>query len=168
MEHPRGNGVGKSAGRVRAAVGIGKIGLHVENGRSVHKIGAAHNEHRPFAGIFDPLELHAGETDVVRAEGAAARKHADALVAAEPRRAHGGGERLTLAHRGGKLPEKPDMGKLLQPAHGVSAAVFRAEYYPRFKRLGKSALLGNAELRREIRADMRHRVHENAVRCMHR
>ena len=162
MEHPRGNGVGKSAGRVRAAVGIGKIGLHVENGRSVHKIGAAHNEHRPFAGIIDPLELHAGETDVVRAEGAAARKHA------EPRRAHGRGERFTLAHRGGKLPEKPDMGKLLQPAHGVRAAVFRAEYYPRFKRLGKSALLGNAELRREIRADMRHRVHENAVRCMHR
>ena len=73
-------------------------------------------------------------------EGAAARKHADALVAAEPRRAHGRGERLTLAHRGGKLPEKPDMGKFLQPAHGVRAAVTPDRILPALRASWESPL----------------------------
>ena len=144
---------GKAARRLGMRIGVGEIGLDVEDRRTVHQIRARNMQHRPLGrAVFDAVQADRGQADGVRPEGRAGREHADAAVAAELGRTDG--RRPALAHRFGELPDEPEMRVFLDAAQRVCVAVFRLENDAR-RHVGKAALARDAELGRKIRADAR-------------
>ena len=147
----------KAAERLRMRVRVRKIRLDVENRRAVHQVRARDMQHRAVRRVgLHAVKPHRGQSDLVRAERRACRKHADALVAAQFGRAHSRGPALT--HRGGKLPDQPQVRETLYAAQRIRVAVFRLEYNAR-RYVRQSTLPRNAEFGGEIAAYPRNNVH---------
>ena len=72
------------------AIGKGDVGLDVEDGRVVAQIGSQNVDDRTVFGVLNVVELYAGESQRVRAEGAARCKDTHALYAAQAWRSHRG------------------------------------------------------------------------------
>ena len=149
--------VRESAPGVGVGVHIGQIRLDVEDRRAVQKVRAADDQ----LAVFDARQLHAGKPQRVRAVGAAGRKDAAALVAAQARRAHGGPPafaRGILCRHGGKLPDQPQPVIPLDADQRVRVTVFRLKHDARRQLRHQPALPRDAEFIRKIRADMRNRM----------
>ena len=136
---------GKALGGIRVAVGIGDVRLDVVNGGAIHQVGTAHDEHRAnVRPVLDAFQTHAGKAQRIGTEGRPGGEHAHAGVAAQTRRAYSGGP--AVPHRAGELPHQPDVAEILQPAHGVGAAVFRGKDHLAPQAVHQPALPRDAEL----------------------
>ena len=93
---------------------------------------------------LDAFQLHAGKAQGVGPEGGPGGEHAHAGIAAQTRRPNGGGP--AVPHRAGELPHQPDVAEILQPAHGVGAAVFRGKDHLAPQAVHQPALPRDAEL----------------------
>ena len=170
--------------RVGMAIGEGDVGLDVEDGRAVAQVGAAHVDDGAFRRALDALELHAAQTQGIRAEGAARGEHADALRAAKPRRAHGRRpfrRRARLAGLAGsagfagnaiggrvlgdvgrpaaglavlELPQEPQVRELVESRDGGVLGVFRLENDTPLQMRGDKTVARDAEFLRHVRAYM--------------
>jgi len=106
------------------AVCIRKIRLNIEDGRSADQIGAPDVKHRPLRCVpLDARQRHGGQPQPVRPEGRPGGKHAHAGVA--PQTGRPNSRRPVLPQRSVKLPDQPDVGKILQPPQGLRLAVGR-------------------------------------------
>ena len=144
-------GVREAAGGVRVAVAVGNVGLDVKNRCAIHQVCAAYVQNRAeFPGLLHAQKADAGQPQIVGAEGGAGGKDAHPGVPAQPRRAHGG--RPALADSLGKLPDDPQMGKVLNAPQSVGIAEFRLEDDGGAKGLHKSALPRDAELGGKVTA----------------
>ena len=136
----------------RVAVGVGNVGLDVQNGRSVHQIGAQDPQHgAPVRRPLHSRQLYAGEGNGVGPEGRAGGEHAHPGVSAQPGRADGGGP--VLPHRLVEDPHQPDVGKALQPPKGVLILKFGLKHNGGLQSVYQPALPGNAEFCGKIAVD---------------
>ena len=144
--------VGESPGGLRVAVGVGKVGLDVQNRRAVHQICPRHTQHMPVLGmLLNSQKPHRGQPDGIWPEGRAGGKDADAAVSSQLWRAHGGGP--GIAYGLGKLPDQPQMGKLLQPTQRKRVPVFRLEDNQRLQRIDQAALARDTKLGGKVCVD---------------
>ena len=140
------------AAGVRPRVGIGQVGLDVQQRRAALHIHARNVQHRPVARVrLDRLQLHAGQADGIRPVGRPRGEHAHPPVAAQTRRPY---RRRPAPVRGRrKQPEQPDMRNRLQPAERFAHAVFRLKHDPPRQRRTGRALAGQTEFCWEVRID---------------
>lgn len=118
--------VSVAAGGVRVAVAVGNVGLDVENRGAVHQVCTAHVQNRAeFPGLLHTQKADAGQPQIVGAERGTGGEDAHPGVSAQPGRAHGG--RPALPDSFGKLPDEPQMGKVLNAPQSVGIAEFRLE-----------------------------------------
>ena len=145
--------VDKAAAGSRMAVGIGNVGLDVENGRAIHQVGSTHVYHRPAGRVpLHMIETHRREADAVGTEWRARGKHPYPLVASQQGRAHHeAGSCMTI---GRKMPQQPQVIKLLDATQGVTLAVTGLKSDCTRQLLDEATLLGNAKLRCKRRVKM--------------
>ena len=137
-------GIRKAAGGIRVAVAVGNVGLDIKNRGAIHQIRAAHVQNRTeFPGLLHAQKTDAGQPQIVGAEGGAGGKDAHPGVPAQPGRAHGG--RPALADSLGKLPDDPQVGKILNAPQGVGVAEFRLKDNGGAEGFYKPALPGDTE-----------------------
>ena len=137
-------GVCEAAGGVRVAVAVGNVGLDVENRGAVHQVRTAHMQNRAeFPGLLHAQKADAGKPQIVGAERGTGGKDPHSGVSAQPGRAHGG--RPALADGLGKLPDEPQMGKVLNAPQSVGIAEFRLEDDGGAEGFHQPALPGDAE-----------------------
>ena len=137
-------GVRKAAGGVRVAVAVGNVGLDVENRGAVHQVRTAHVQNRAeFPGLLHTQKADAGQPQIVGAERGTGGEDAHPGVSAQPGRAHGG--RPALPDSFGKLPDEPQMGKVLNAPQSVGIAEFRLEDDGGAEGFHQPALPGDAE-----------------------
>ena len=154
--------VGESAGGLRVAVAVAEIGLDVIDGGAVHEIRPGDVEQRPQSGVkLHPLQPHGGQADGVGAEGGAGGKDPYAGIPAQPGRTDRGGPLFPDSL--GELPQKPDMGKILQSPHRVGVSKFRHELDHGLQAVHQAALPGDAELGGKVGVDMGDMVHRSLV-----
>ena len=157
---------GKAFGSVRVTVGVGDIGLDVIDGGAVHQVSPAHQQDGAhLRAHLDAFQLHAGKAQGVGPEGGPGGEHAHAGIAAQTRRPNGGGP--AVPHRAGELPHQPDVAEILQPAHGVGAAVFRGKDHLAPQAVHQPALARDAELGGEGGADMGDDLEGHFFGCRH-
>ena len=143
---------GKASHRLRTAVGVGNIGLDIIDGTAIHQIGPGDMDHRSLRGVqFHPFQPHAAQPDGIGPERRTGGKDPHAGIAPQTRRAHRG--RPVLAHRLGKLPDEPQVGKTLQPPQGVGIAVLRLKDNGGFQLLHQAALPRDTKLGGEVAVD---------------
>ena len=157
---------GKAAKGFRVAVGIGNVGLDVQNGGAVHQVGPLDPEHRALGGLADACQLHAGQGDGVGPEGGAGGKDPHPGVAPQPGRTHRGGPGLPDGPV--KDPDQPDVGEILQPPQGVGIPIGGFKDNISFQLLHQAALAGNAEFFGKIAADMGDGMHGIFLRLGHK
>ena len=127
------------------AVAVGNVGLDVENRGAVHQIPAAHVQNRAeFPGLLHTQKTDAGQPQIVGAEGGAGGEDPHPGVSTQPGRAHGG--RPALPDGLGKLPDDPQMGKVLNAPQSVGVAEFRLKDNGGAEGFHKPALPGDTEL----------------------
>ena len=137
-------GVRKAAGGFRLAIGIGDIGLDVEDGRAVHQVSPGYMDHRAILGsFFYPQKPNAGKPQIVGSERGAGSEHAQPGIPPQPGRPYSRGP--SASYRFGKLPDDPQMAKALKPPQGIFVAVFRLKDDGRAKLLHQAALPGDAK-----------------------
>lgn len=137
-------GVRKAAGGVRVAVAVGNVGLDIENRGAVHQVRTAHMQNRAeFPGLLHAQKADAGQPQIVGAERGTGGEDPHPDVSAQPGRAHGG--RPALPDSFGKLPDEPQMGKVLNAPQGVGIAEFRLEDDGGAEGFHQPALPGDAE-----------------------
>ena len=145
-------GVGESSRCLRVGIGVGNVGLDVENGGAVHQVGAAHMKNGTILpGMLYPQKPDAGQPQIVGPEGRTGGENPHPGVASQPGRPDSGGPALT--DRLGKLPDQPQVGKFFNPPQGIGIPVFRLEHHGGAQILHQSALPGDAELGGEITAN---------------
>ena len=99
---------GEAAGGLRAAVGVGEIGLDVEDRRAVHQVGPGDEQRRALAlELLRAQQPHAAQPQGVGAEGRARGEDPHAHIPAEPRRAYRGRPALPVGR--GKMPDQPEV-----------------------------------------------------------
>ena len=115
------DGLGEATRGFGVGVRVRQVGLDIDDGRSVHQIGARDDNFGPFRPIdINALNFDAGERDRVRAEARPGRENAEALVAAEPWGANGRAPGAADILR--KNPHNPQMAKTFQTPQGVGIA----------------------------------------------
>lgn len=137
-------GIREAAGGVRVAVAVGNVGLDVENRGAVHQIRTAHMQNRAeFPSLLHAQKTDAGQPQIVGAERGTSGEDAHPGVSAQPGRAHGG--RPALPDGLGKLPDDPQVGKILNAPQGVGVAEFRLKDNGGAEGFHKPALPGDTE-----------------------
>ena len=150
--------VDKAAAGVGMGVGINHIGLNVVDGSAVHKVGPKHMNQRTIGRVELQLRNpHRRESQPIRAEGRACGKHAHPHVSTKQRRTHHR-TRSRMAI-GREAPYKPQIVETLHATNGVSRTMFGHKLYCTVKILHKSALLRDAKLRQEWRAEESYRFY---------
>ena len=143
------------------AVGIGQIGLDIQDRGAVHQVGAAYVQNGPQHGVrFDSLQPHGGQADRIGPKRRSRGKNAHASVAAQLGRPHRG--RPVPSHALGKLPDQPEMAEPVQPAKRVGISIFRFEYHAGRQAVHQPALARNAEFGAKIAADARDNMDRHA------
>ena len=138
-----------AAGGIDMAVAVGNVGLDVENRCSVHQIRASYMEDgAEFFRMLHTQQLHAGKPQVVWPERGTGGEDTHAGVAAQPGRPYR--RRPALPNRFGKLPDNPQMGKILNSPQGIGVPEFRLKDDGGAQFFHKAALPGNAEFCGEI------------------
>ena len=110
--------------------------------------------------VFHPDKPHAAESQRIRTERGASRKHAHARIPTQPRRTHR--RRPAVPDRLGELPYQPQVGVLLNSPERLRHAEFRLEHQRRAEFVDQSALPWYSELLRKIRA-----YHSDLFQCDH-
>ncbi len=142
---------GEAATGVRQAVGIGNVGLDVDDGGAIEQVHRPQLQPELAPCPADAVQLDHGEAEGVRAEGGAGGKDPDPFVAAEARRAHG--RVPALVHGLVKHEAYPEMGELLDAAQHVRLIVGGKQLEAGAGRGDQAGLAGDGELLLVGRAD---------------
>ncbi len=118
----RGGGIGgKAATGVRQTVGIGNIGLDIDDRSAIQQIHGAELQPQFATLATNAVQLDHRQTQRVGAEGGAGGKDSDPFVAAQARRTY---RRVpALIHGLVKHEAEPQMGELLYAAQHVRLIV---------------------------------------------
>jgi len=103
------------------------------------------------------FQLYRRQPDGIRTERRTGGEYAHPGIAAQPWRTHR--RRPLLPHRLGKLPDQPDVGKILQSPERIGIPVFRRKDDPGTETVDQSTLPGNAELGGKVIFDMGNDFH---------
>ena len=137
-------GVREAADGVRVAVAVGNVRLDVKNWGAIHQVCAAYVQNRAkFPGLLHTQKTDAGQPQIVGAEGGAGGEDPHPGVSTQPGRAHSG--KPTLPDSLGKLPDDPQMGKVLNAPQSVGIAEFRLKDNGGAEGFHQPALPGDAE-----------------------
>ncbi len=148
----RGGGIGgETAAGIRQAVGIGNIGLDVDDGGAIEQVHRPQFEPEFAARTADPVQLDHREAEGVGTKGGAGGKHPDPLVATQARRAH---RRVPALHHGlVKHEAEPEVGELLDAAQHVRLIVGGQQLEAGAGRFDQTGLARDGELLLVGRAD---------------
>lgn len=156
------DGLGEAACGFGVGVRVGEVRLDVDDGRSVHQIGAGDDDFGPFRTVeINLLDFYARKRDRVRAEARTRGENAQALVAAQSRRAHGRTPSVADVLR--KNPHDPQVAKAFETAERVGITKFWLEAYRRAQVLHKPALSRDAKLFSKIALDSRNNFKRNIL-----
>ena len=145
--------VDKAAACLGMGIGIGHIGLDIENGRSIHQVGSTHMQHRSLWALpFHALQLHRRQPQRIGTEGAARSKHAHTLIATQTRRAHHGAVGSVLV--GMESPNEPQKIKRVDATQRIGIAIGGHEHNRSAQRFNNAALFGHAKLCGKGRMEM--------------
>ena len=146
------DGLGEATLGFGMGVRVRQVRFDIDDGRSVHQIGAGDDDFGPFRPVdINVLNLYARKCDRVRAEARPGRENAEALVPAESRRAHGRAPGAADVLR--KNPHDPQVAKAFETAERIGIAELRLKANRGTQILHKTALARNAELFAKVALD---------------
>ena len=148
------DGLGEAACGFGVVVRVRQVRFDIDDGRSVHQIGAGDDDF----GAFRPVEInlfdfYARKRDRVRAKARSGCENAQALVPAESRRAHSRAPSAANVLR--KNPHDPQVAKALETAQGICIAKLRLKANDRPQILYETALTRNTKLFSKVALDTR-------------
>ena len=145
------------------AIALGQIRLNVIDRRAVHQVTAADIKHRPLIFcIFDCIKFDAGKSHRIWPKRRPCGENPQSFIAAQKRRSDRRAPVLTAASR--KLPDQPDMGKILKAAKGLSDPVFLFKDDLALDFLNEAALAGQSEFIGKIRINVCNDFHGFSLR----
>ena len=104
------DGLGEATRGFGVGVRVRQVRFDIDDGRSVHQIGAGDDDFGPFRPVdINALDFYARKRDRVRAETRSGREYAEALVPAESRRANCRAPSAANVLR--KNPHNPEVAK---------------------------------------------------------
>ena len=104
------DGLGEATLGFGMGVRVRQVRFDIDDGRSVHQIGAGDDDFGPVRPVeINLFDFYARKRDRVRAEARSGRENAEALVPAESRRAHGRAPGAANVFR--KNPHDPQVAK---------------------------------------------------------
>ena len=148
------DGLGEATRGFGVGVRVRQVWLDIDDGRSVHQIGAGDDDFGPFRPVdINAFDLYARKRDRVRPKARPCREYAEALVATEPRRSHSRAPSTANILR--KNPHDPQVAKAFKAAERIGIAELRFKSNDRLQILHQTALPRNAKLFAKIAFDTR-------------
>ena len=122
---------GEATDGMGECVGVGEVGLDVDDGRAVNEVDATKFENRGVGALeVDTLKLHTRHTEGIRTEGGSAGKYTDLVITPESWRTDERLPRCGAIGRGVlgdvvlvKEEDQPEVGKAFKSTQGIRITV---------------------------------------------